>query len=474
VKIVILPMDNRPPNYQFIKDFAQIYNLNISLPEKDVLGGYQKAGDVDFLMEWLNQQTGDCFIISVEMLCYGGLVFSRDQTTGLSQAIKRISLIKKLKKKNPNAKIYLSSVVRRALITVNSTRTKMQYDLMNEYLQALGKDSQKAFELEKQLPEHFIDDYRHLRKRNHLINIACLDDLKDNVVDLVVFAQEDTFPNGPQKGELKVLNELAKKYDVREKVFIHNGADEVVQELLIRTINNASIDVVYDSESTKKKIMDYEDRCFEENVNSHLNLAGFKLKRGAKKVLLICGSDVEMSKKKLDDLLEKKREVYLCDVFYPNGSNPILIKEIIENLKTIKGYSAWNTASNSLGTALAQSASSEKKDEYQQFRFFLNRLIDDHLYQGVYRKSFEDAIQKNGGEIYNLKKGSGLLKAFSDFFIKEANRFLTNLFKGETIWIDGESLMIDAVVLLYFSLPWDRTFECEIDTEYRLSSSFET
>lgn len=465
MKIVILPMDNRPPNYQFVRDFAQIYNLNISIPEACHLGGYKTPGDIDFLMEWLYDQTGDVFIISVEMLCYGGLVFSRDQSTTLSQAMKRFSLIKKIKDKNPNSKIFLSSIVRRALITVDSSLTKRQYDLMNEYLHAIEEKPQKASELEKKLPENFVNDYRKLRKRNHLINITCLDYVKDNIAELVVFAQEDTFPNGPQKSELEILDKMRIDYAIYERVFIHNGADEVVQELLIKTFNNSAIDIVYDSDNTKKKIMDYEDRFFEENVKSHMRLTGFTESKASNKALLICGTDIESGKKQLERLLNEKKEVHILDIFLPNGSNPDFVKEISENIKNLKCYSSWNTASNSLGTILATMAISEKKDETQLFRFFLNRLIDDHLYQGVYRKKLETTIEKNGEQIYNIKKDSKILEEFSNFFAKEAELFIAKTFKRKNICIKNKSRKLNSISLLSFYLPWNRTFECQFDTK---------
>jgi len=451
VTIAILPMDNRPPNYDFLIDLSKGYALDIQLPDRDRLGNLREEGDMTYVSKWLAKTDADFYLIAVDMLCYGGLVSSRKGFTSLEQAQQRLREIEQLKRRRPKSKIFLSSIVRRASITVDSQLTQRHYDAINDYLHARAQASDRLSEHTQKLPKELIKSYWDARNRNHRINLNCLDLVGSSTADLVVFAQEDTFVGGPQSEELSILDETSRKMGIGDRVSIHNGADEVLQELLIRTFNHSDIQIVYDSRETKEKVMEYEDRRFELNVHSHARLTGFHETNEADRVILICGSSIEKSLNQLEELNDSGKSLYILDVFHPNGSNPAFVERLLNTAKNnLRGYSAWNTASNSLGTLLAQAARSNNENQVALSSFLLKRFIDDHLYQGIYRARLEEDLKTSGEDIHKVSNDSKILNKFITLFHEMSMAFLKKYFKDYHIQD------------LIFSLPWNRTFECNI------------
>lgn len=470
MNIVIIPMDERPPNYQIVKKIGELYGQKLEMPDINLLGYYTKPGECDKLAAWLLKKSADVFIISIDMLLFGGLIASRDRTVNLDEAFKRLEVIKQIKNQNPEAKIFLSSIIRRASVSVSSTETKLLWEKLNNYLWLLGNGSEKkANDLLREFPEDFLRIYYELRERNHMINRACIELVREGVADLLVLAQEDTFVGGPQTRELELLNKLVQKGGIRDRVFIHNGADEVIQELVAFASlkNNVSVDLVYDCDETERKVMDFEDRGFGENVKSHLKLLGFQESLDSEIGILVAGSSLEKSLDALSKLSEKKKRVFVLDVFNANGSNPDFVEAYLKmGLKNIWGYSAWNTASNSLGTLLAVVGSNTvcQENDKELAEFYLSRILDDHLYQGLLRNELERMLKIFNGNAYCVSTTKGLFERFRDeIYMPAARELLEKYFYGKKMdWSIG-TLKKGSIVIEEFTLPWDRTFECKIE-----------
>lgn len=457
-------MDNRPPNYQFLERLADMFHVDLILPPKEKLGYYMKPGFSVELGDWIVNQESDIYIISAEMLVYGGLIASREEGVDLEECRNRMRRIKLLKKKHPECKIYLSSIVRRASISTHSQETQQQWNTVNDYFKALAKkENEKASESLKNLPNGFLNEYKSLRKRNHEINKESIELTHKDIVDTLVLAQEDTFKDGPQKEELNILTEKSGNL-LSKRIFIHNGADEICQELLVRAIKGSSeskLRISYDSPKTADKIMDFEDRPFKENISSHLKLCNFNEDSLAEKSLLISGTEIELTLKNLDKEFARCKNVGLVDVIIPNGGTIDIINSIgLERLSSLYTYSAWNTASNSLGTALTMMSleNPDLLEEKARLRFLIERFLDDYLYQGVLRDELELELSKIGGDPFHVSRTPDTLENFKKHYLDEAyQKILTPLF--------DRKLIPYKIGINKFELPWDRTFECEIDLE---------
>ena len=78
VKLVLLPLDNRPVSYLLPKQIADFSGINLILPERKYLGDLNHASDLMCLEKWLKDLSNiDVLVISLDSLVYGGLVQSR-------------------------------------------------------------------------------------------------------------------------------------------------------------------------------------------------------------------------------------------------------------------------------------------------------------------------------------------------------------------------------------------------------------
>ncbi|RLL82557.1 hypothetical protein Y696_00185 [Mesotoga sp. H07pep.5.4] len=473
MKTVVVPMDDRPPNYQLVSKIADLNCLEIELPDKNLLGRYLRPGNCEELARWMLSREADRFIVSVDMLSYGGLIASREDGISTRTAIDRLSSVRELRRRFPNAEILLSSIVRRASVSVSSAGSKELWTMLNNYLWLSGNERIKEAEaVEDELPRGFVGRYRELRLRNHEVNKECLKLVKAGCADILVLAQEDTFQHGPQERELAILEDMAKDYVIDDRIFIHNGADEVIQEMLsYRRDQEYPIEVIYDSPETREKIMDFEDREFGKNVESHMKFLGMRQSSGSSTGILVAGTKIDNSIEALKNLSERKQRVFILDVFCANGSSHSFVDAYLGlDLKNIWGYSAWNTASNSLGTLLSLAATSSSWEvERKAFtEFYISRLLDDHLYQGILRNTLERMVDESGGDIYKVSKSKGLFEDFRDnLFMPKAEEFLDRFIRGRKLDIFDFSSSENRISIEKFILPWDRTFECEIEVMIR-------
>lgn len=466
MKVAVLPMDNRPPNYDFLIDFATIYDVDILLPPTGKLGYYKIPGDVDWLHDWLLNQEAEAFLISTEMLCYGGLVASREADTSLDQAIRRLETLKCVRKENPLALIFASSIVRRASITVNSAETENRWKALTEYLKFVTENCRVQM---SDFDGEYLKCYRQLRSRNHEINKLCVDLVATGVVDTLVLAVEDTFPHGPHEPEIDVLKTKVVDSGLQGKVYIHNGADEVMQELLVRLFNQRDVELHFDSDETMMRITDFEHQPFVKNLLSHVSLTGFSVCPDSNTAMLIIGSDLQKGLHMLEQLIKDGKEIYLLDLFHPNGADERLVNELLSMIRNsptifLKGFSAWNTASNRLGTLLAEAAWKSTKDELLLLKFMLERFVDDYLYQSVYRRKLEDLLHFYGEDKYNIGLNSDIMKVFTSEFDSASNNLLNN-FVGRIFQANNKTWLLKSASLNHFTLPWNRTFECKVSVQ---------
>jgi hypothetical protein len=94
-RIAILPLDDRPVNYDYPRLLAAIAGLQVELPPRAWLGNPWRAAQHEQLIDWLRQTapTADGLIVAVDTLAYGGLIPSRSNPDSFEQAARRLSIL---------------------------------------------------------------------------------------------------------------------------------------------------------------------------------------------------------------------------------------------------------------------------------------------------------------------------------------------------------------------------------------------
>ncbi len=75
--IAFIALDDRPCNRLFPQQLAAISGTRLLMPPREHLGWYTRPGNCDAIADWLARCHADRFVVSADMLCYGGLVASR-------------------------------------------------------------------------------------------------------------------------------------------------------------------------------------------------------------------------------------------------------------------------------------------------------------------------------------------------------------------------------------------------------------
>ena len=95
---MLLPLDNRPCNLLFVRQLARQADAEVVAPPDHELGSFLNPGSCQRFPGWLeeNLRAADNAVISSDMLCFGGLVGSRNALTTEAEALHRLEELRKV------------------------------------------------------------------------------------------------------------------------------------------------------------------------------------------------------------------------------------------------------------------------------------------------------------------------------------------------------------------------------------------
>lgn len=483
--IGFIPLDTRPCTYDFPVQLARQAGAEVMLPPAGLMAHYKTGSDIHALARWIEKAAPQCdaFVISVEQLLHGGLIQSRQAAAGLDRLLERLQTIRLIKDRTPGLVIYLSNVIMRTSISTLDPETLVWWEKINRYSTLSYREkadndrsaARQCRALEQEIPAKILQTFFEARRINHEINCACVRLAADGVADTLYLLQEDCSPESLQRFEHDILIQDITARDLSRKVFMFNGTDEAGAELMQKAISPAGceLEVVWIGK-TSDFVAKYEDRPFRENLAGHLDALSIREVKDAPRVLLILtpnGAQREASLSEADvrrdytsdelmaycriieSYVRQGRSCYLLDLDFANGGNTKLL-EILSRVLPVRqlcGYAAWNTASNALGTVLAQILASQTKNDAVNRAFTAERILDDAIYQSIVRQVAAKRLTACGEDIYNIQDRARAEHCLQDAF--NAVRPLTEvIFAGH---------LPDFKV----RLRWPRLFEAAIFTQ---------
>ena len=116
MKTLIIPLDERPCNYQYPQMIAKTNsNIDLIMPDVSILSKKKSPAILTELDRFLfsHCQEVDNLVLSIDMLVYGGLIPSRLHHCSKDELLKRLEVIKRLKQINPQLKIYAFNCIMR-------------------------------------------------------------------------------------------------------------------------------------------------------------------------------------------------------------------------------------------------------------------------------------------------------------------------------------------------------------------------
>ena len=429
MNIGLIPLDERPVNTRFPRMLGAIAGIDVTLPPPALQSRFRKPADCAALGDWLLQRAADmdALVVSLEMLVYGGLVPSRITMDRPLDALRRLELLRELKRRHPALPIYAFGLVTRISKNRASVEEPSYWHVSGPELYSFSQQYDAQHFGGQPAPEHrpeaaHLQDMLRRRARNHLVNLATLDLLADDVFALLVISSDDTSEYGFGTREKAWLREWARRRGDDPRLLMYPGADEVGSALLARALlaargEKARFYVHYAIPADAERIAPFEDGPVRLTLQRQIRaVGGEQVDHINQADLLVAlntpapsGSDffdpahansdrayraeaVEAFAAQVADWTAAGKRVIVCDVAYPNGSDPVLIEALQRHipLLSLAAYGAWNTAGNTIGVALAQGiAQMHMTDAAAAQQFLARRFIEDHCFMHCVRPQLD-------------------------------------------------------------------------------------
>jgi hypothetical protein len=522
MKILFLPLDNRPCTMSFAAQMAPIIGAEMIVPPQELLGEYLLPGNPRKLIPWLreHEKEADAAIISLDMALYGGLIASRGSAFDDAEVEQNFSSLEQWLRERTVKPLYLFSVIMRTMPTFTSGEVmkespgfkrlqKKLYDVASHHPARLPGAIEKA---KKMLTGAISPRYFDIRARNHRYNMRALELRKKGLIDYLMLGLDDVVTVGLNLHEKQLLVEAMREPGL-EAVDIYAGTDEMAMMLLGRLAcqyfgKTPSFALHYSSMQGRKKVPLYEDSTFEELIDTYISIFGDREMPGDPDielfVHLLPGGQVESAWQKvrrtspgsmaafvrsIDEALKAGRITAIADIAYANGADRSFSEAMAQNLRLSKlsAYGAWNTAGNTLGTVITQATlrwlslvfrhklDNVDDSDRAHLQCLFSRFLDDWIYQSEVREKISSFCRTEGISPFNLDDDRKRVEHGIDGLVAQrAEELFRSSFAGP-IYLPEASfekarLTIEGPLTCEVRLPWPRIFEIAVECDFIIRS----
>lgn len=502
-RAIFVPLDDRPSTLLFVRQIARIGGAALDVPPRAWLGRFLHPGNADRIAAWLETQRNcDHAIVSSDMLCYGGLVASRNAATSLEEARVRLRALDALRR--PGRRIEVFGVIPRLSLRTSDREAPFERTLANW---ATRPGSPPPSDV----PADVVKEYLAVRKRNRAILLQLVEMTARHRIDRLVIGQDDSAGSGYHQLDQQALREAIASHHLEDgRVLLMSGADEIGMDMvsgwLAREYDySPAVRVVYSDPSAADRIPPLESLPLRDTVASHVALAGSHFAHATEKSDVVVylqtplphpyalppptqqtetrGFAASVRRGVLDGQASA-----LADVALINMADPYLARALIQAvpLYRLQAYAAWNTPSNKIGTVLAQTAAHRLaarcgarwgvervlQSERTHQAFLVARLVDDYRYQSLVRGQVRaEAAEFSGGS-------EDLLNAYGPVdldirlqLIAYARRLFDRRFRGQRVYLPAiRRWALLTRIRTECTLPWQRLFEVELRVDMRVAA----
>ncbi|MGA8535329.1 MAG: DUF4127 family protein [Candidatus Tumulicola sp.] len=486
--IAFVPLDDRPVTAQLPAMLGRIAGVRVDVPPPSQLGRHLTAGDSDALVRWLNHATHDretsAFVVSSDMLAYGGLIASRAPGASYGDARARLTQLRTTRAARPDAWIAVFGTVMRLAPTgaPSSSGFFAAYPVWT-YLQQYANlhdpprpnEAATAQRLRGEIPPATLDAYLATRARDYAVDRFLLQLTADGAIDRLVLGQDDAGPVGLHVKEVHALQSVVRDAGIGARVSIEPGADELGMALVASAIARSAhwqprIAVRYSTPDGAAYQDPLEFLPVSGAIESLVALCGGVRVDDRPDIVLYVRLPATGAEQ--DDAfaaamssdVSSGRAVALADLSFLQSyaSQKSFAERLLRSglASRLEAYAAWNTNANTVGTALAEAVAAGAGrrtgtyDDLAHRTFTFVRFLDDYAFHDDVRIGLNALLDASG------TVDRSLLPPEVAAPLAERNRAL--------LWNRAETLLrqIDPgyhIAAMTIELPWSRTFETRID-----------
>ena len=175
-KMLLLPLDSRPPCTTLAQDLGRLASIDVIVPPNELLDNYHNPADRTKLTAWLNQniQNYPAAVISGDLLIHGGLLGSRLPLGTADDEQNFFTTLNNL----PAGDITIFSIIPRLLVSDNLLPDAwyqwhlMRYSTLRDIVEQFGDylSTQKLEEIKARIPAEILQKYNTLYQNNDAFN----------------------------------------------------------------------------------------------------------------------------------------------------------------------------------------------------------------------------------------------------------------------------------------------------------------
>lgn len=493
-----VPLDDRPPCRRFTEELGALAGIHFAAPPHELMDWYEVPAHIpqvwDYVEKDLPGRRGA--LLSTDLLLFGGLLHSRLVPADAASTAQFFDRLEALMEKNPQKEYSLFTVIPRLLISDQVLPDRWyQWHLMtwavnmDKKIRGLPYDEPLYESVKKEIPMDLKWKYMTLYRDNDTFNQMLIDfSTKHPVTDLVI-GQDDAHPFGlPNYNRLNVKS-YVKNYDVHPPIMTSQGADELGALAASRIYLQESghrprVKVLYGSDAMKDYTLPFVPLTLQEIAEEKIALSGAVETASDEEadyyLFIHCGTDRTENYRPVAHrvkTLMKEKPLALVDLsmHFAGGECllPTLVKEEVP-IGRLLAYSGWNTASNAIGTAVAQGnivsmrAHDLPQNELprlyaQNLTFNAARFLDDWAYQKVIRPHMTVLAGLNGSPEVPVSEKS--LAGAQDYLGRELFFYKTLLvwaLRQEPFYQDQHDAYYLQDLSFESAFPWQRAFEIDL------------
>ena len=487
--VLFVPQDDRPVSLQYTVDTAKAAGMTVLTPPQNLISGKTYKGQADQIWNWVEQNAGraDVMVLSTDTLIYGGLVDSRKHNLPLSTLEYRLKRIEALKANYKNTRIYgFGTVMRSPRASGGGTEpsyyadygpTIFQIAALQDKLDAgtlTQAETQKLMSLQASVPVEYLQDWFSRRQKNMQINKGLIDEARKGVFEYFALGHDDTSQLSQSALEGRYLSQYSKGIP-RTQYGSFPGADQLGLLLMARSRTDESVEkptfsIIYPLGGAGKTLPGYEDQTIDKTIAEHVEAVGGTMTTAGKPTVLLAVNTplststseseafgnfpmVSQATNAFVDRIQQATEqgvtVSVADIAYNNGSDNTLVGAMYKRdiLYKIGAYNGWNTASNTVGYAIAQGLLLKSMSPEGHRDMLTQQYLDNWAYQANIRKdiySMHDSIRTD-----NVRYSGDLNSKLEEYLQERIQDF------GKT-YLKVDPRTIKA------TFPWGRLFETDI------------
>lgn len=496
MKVIYLPLDERPCNAAFAARIADGSPLTLMTPPQAVLGNKKTPANAEEIEKFLLAagRSADACVLSLDMLLYGGIVPSRIHHLSPEMLEERLGTVRRMKEENPELKIFAFALIMRCPAYSSSDEEPDYYETCGREIFLSGQVKHKRElglvspgKADALLAEYgkktkaFLSDFETRRRVNRSMLEKILTEYRD-CFEVLVIPQDDSATYGYTTMDREYLKGIIEKSGYGD-VPMYPGADEVGMTLLCRAACDLSgrhprLACVYADDRAKDMTPLYEDRPVGKTLPLLLSTSGCLSPRDGENadITLYLNYPANEPREVWDEpsaaygernlpafcdriaaQVRDGKTVAVADVAFCNGGEAGFVRMLADriSLTDLSSYAGWNTSSNTVGTAVCQAVFAWLFGASNNLRLFTaERLYEDVGYCGHVRRAVTREIEPMGFGYFDAGE--------TDDVVAHLVRDRLNTYMKEKFPEIADTYEIDRC-----RMPWRRMFEVDLTLKSR-------